>query len=94
MQNYIDAAEQVSLFCRLNINSKKELPIRSSETGLLIYLCKTEGEKTPISAAHFFKVTKANISNMASSLTRRGYLHKKLREAKVTGITDMKASDI
>ena len=30
----IEAAETVSLFCRLNQRVKKELPIRSSEMGL------------------------------------------------------------
>ena len=34
----IEAAETVSLFCRLNQRVKKELPIRSSEMGLLILL--------------------------------------------------------
>lgn len=76
MNDFINAAEQVSLFCRLNINKKWNLPIRASEMGLLIYLCKTEGEKTPMGAAHFFKVTKANATNMVSSLIRQGYLQK------------------
>lgn len=76
MQDYINAAEQVSLFCRININTKRNLPIRASEMGLLIYLCKTDGEKTPMGAARFFKVTKANATNMVSSLVRQGYLQK------------------
>lgn len=76
MNTYINAAEQISLFCRLNINTKRELPIRSSEMGLLIYLCKTEDEKTPMGAARFFKVTKANITNMVSSLSKKEYLIK------------------
>lgn len=76
MNDFINAAEQVSLFCRLNINKKWNLPIRASEMGFLIYLCKTEGEKTPMGVAHFFKVTKANATNMVSSLIRQGYLQK------------------
>lgn len=55
MNGFINATEQVSLFCRLSINKKRNLPIRASERGLLIYLCKSEGEKTPMSVAHFLK---------------------------------------
>lgn len=76
MNGFINATEQVSLFCRLSINKKRNLPIRASERGLLIYLCKSEGEKTPMSVAHFFKVTKANATNKVSSLIRQGYLQK------------------
>lgn len=32
----IKGAESISMFCRLLINEKKKLPIRSSEMGLLI----------------------------------------------------------
>lgn len=77
MEEFVAAAEQISLFCRLNIHTKKELPIRSSEMGMLIYLCKTDGEKTPMGAADFFKVTKSMATNMVSSLTKKGYLEKK-----------------
>ncbi len=76
MQDYINAAEQISLFCRININTKKELPIRSSEMGLLIYLVKSDGEKTPMGAARFFKVTKAMATNMVTALVKQGYLTK------------------
>lgn len=51
MKEVIRAAEQIALFCRININMKKELPIRSSEMGILIYLVKGEGEKIPIGIA-------------------------------------------
>ena len=43
----IEAAETVSLFCRLNQRVKKELPIRSSEMGLLILLV-TSKERSPV----------------------------------------------
>lgn len=76
MKDISDAAKEVALFCRLNINSKKGLPVRSSEMGLLIYLVKEMGEHTPLSAAHFFKVSKSMITNMAASLSQKGYLRK------------------
>lgn len=76
MKEIIYAAEQISLFCRLNINTKRELPIRSSEMGLLIYICKTDGDKTPMGVARFFKVSKAMATNMVTSLLKKGYLEK------------------
>ena len=46
MDTMMNAMEQVSLFCRLNMNTRRNLPIRSSEMGMLIYLVKADGEKT------------------------------------------------
>ncbi len=77
MDEIARASEQVSLFCRINHTIKRDLPIRSSEMGLLIYLVKTEKEKTPNAAAQFFTVTKAMITNMVTSLRAKGYLEKK-----------------
>ena len=77
MNNISNAAEQISLFCRMNLNTKKELPIRSSEMGLLIYLAKSDEEKTPLGAARFFKVTKAMAAKMVSSLVDKGYIVKR-----------------
>ena len=76
MDMIIQASEQISLFCRLHINSKKELPIRSSEMGMLIYLVKTNEEKTPNAIARFFKVTKSMVTNMVTSLLHKGYIEK------------------
>lgn len=76
MKEIIYATEQISLFCRLNINTKRELPIRSSEMGMLIYLCKTNGDKTPMGVAGFFKVSKSMATNMVTSLLKKGYLEK------------------
>lgn len=71
-----ESAEAISLFCRLNIHVKKTLPIRSSEMGLLIYLTQKAGVPSPMAAANFFKVTKAMITNMVTSLHKKGYLEK------------------
>lgn len=80
MDKWIKSSEQISLFCRLNINTKRKLPIRSSEMGTLIYLVKTEDEKTPNAVAQFFKVTKAMATNMVTSLLAKGYIEKKQSE--------------
>lgn len=81
MDKLIKSSKQISLFCRLNLNTKQELPIRSSEMGMLIYLVKTEEEKTPNAAAKFFNVTKSMATNMATSLLNNGYIEKIQSEA-------------
>lgn len=81
MDKIIRSSEQISLFCRLNLNTKRELPIRSSEMGMLIYLVKTDEEKTPNAVAKFFKVTKSMATNMATSLLNNGYIEKIQSEA-------------
>ena len=80
MKDYANAAEQIGLFCRIHVNAKKNIPIRSSEMGMLIYLVKTDGEKTPMAAARFFKFTKSMATNMVSSLVRKGYIRKEQSE--------------
>ena len=76
MDTMMNAMEQVSLFCRLNMNTRRNLPIRSSEMGMLIYLVKADGEKTAKGVADFFKVTKA----MSSALLKNGFLEKQQQE--------------
>lgn len=80
MDNLIRASEQISLFCRMNVNTRRELPIRSSEMGMLIYLVKTEEEKTPNGVARFFRFTKSMATNMVTSLSANGYIVKKQSE--------------
>lgn len=77
MDNLIKASKQISLFCRMNINTGCELPIRSSEMGMLIYIVKTDEEKTPNGIAHFFRFTKSMATNMVTSLSTKGYIVKK-----------------
>lgn len=78
MINLLDqAAEAVSMFCRLNMHSKKDLPVRSSEMGLLILVHKSDQPVTPVFAAEFFKVKKPMITAMVASLEKLGYIEKK-----------------
>ncbi len=72
----IEAAETVSLFCRLNQRVKKELPIRSSEMGLLILLITSKERLSSVEAAQFFRVSKPVITAMVKTLTAKGYLRK------------------
>lgn len=70
-------ANAVSMFFRLNLNFKKDLPIRSSEMGLLIYILKSDTPVTPLMAADYFKVSKPMITTMVNSLCKHGYIEKK-----------------
>lgn len=76
MNKMASASEQISLFCRLNVNARVDLPIRSSEMGMLIYLCQDDIQATPMAVAAYFQVTKAMATNMATALVRQGYLQK------------------
>ena len=76
MDELVKGAEVISLFCRININTKRELPIRSSEMGLLIFLVKEVGEHTPLKIAEFFKVTKPMVTAMVISLVKKEYITK------------------
>lgn len=75
-ESLIRGAETVAMFCRLNIHTKKDLPVRSSEMGLLILICKSEDPVTPVKAADFFKVKKPMITAMVSSLQKHGFIEK------------------
>lgn len=76
-ENYIEhGAEVISMFCRLYMNTKKDLPVRSSHMGLLILSVKGERPLTPIEAAKFFQVKKPMITAMVKSLEKGGYLIK------------------
>lgn len=72
----IKGADTISMFCRLNINMKKDLPIRSSEMGLLILINQSDKPVMPVMAADFFKVKKPMITAMVSNLIRQGYIDK------------------
>ncbi len=72
----IRGADVISMFCRLNINSKRNLPIRAAEMGLLIYIVKNDNNVTPMMASDFFKVSKPMITTMIKSLLKKEYIKK------------------
>jgi len=73
----LKGAEIISKFCRLNINKKKDLPLRASQIGFLIYLLNnSESHITPMNAANFFGVSKAVITKTITPLIEKGYLEK------------------
>lgn len=72
----MDSADAVGLFCRMHMNTKKELPIRSSEMGVLIFAQKQDKPVTPLMISQFFKITKPSVSAMVSALVKKDYLVK------------------
>jgi len=70
------AAEEIGMFCRMQLYSKKELPIRSSEMGLLIFISKQQEEVTPLKISQFFKIAKPSVTSMVNELLKREYLVK------------------
>jgi DNA-binding MarR family transcriptional regulator len=76
MDALIKGEEVIALFCRLYINKKHDLPLRASEMGLLVFVCKSDTPVTSVMASNFFKVKKPMIAAAVSSLTQKGYLEK------------------
>lgn len=76
MDDLMYASRQIRLFSRLNSNLKMNIPISSSEMGMLIYLVSVDGEKTPIAVSKYFNVSKSMATNMATSLFKKGYINK------------------
>ena len=69
-------ADIVAQFCRIQMNIKRDLPVRSSEMGLLIFLTRYQGKVTPVEIAGFFKVSKPMVTTMVNALESKGYLVK------------------
>ena len=75
-ENITLAAEQIALFCRLQMYIKKGLPIRSSEMGVLIYVQKHEEAVTPLMISNFFQIAKPSVTAMINELVEKKYLVK------------------
>lgn len=72
----IKSAESIGLFCRLNMHAKRDLPIRSSEMGVLIFTQKQDQPVTPLMISQFFKIKKPSVTTMVNALVDAGYLIK------------------
>lgn len=70
----------ISLFCRLNMNVKKDLPIRPSEMGLLILVATSQRPISPVDAAAYFNISKPMVTVMVRALTKEGYVQKQQSE--------------
>lgn len=74
--DYIQSAEEIGLFCRLNSNIKKDIPIRSSEMGVLIYIYKNGEITTPQMISQFFKIKKPSVTSQLNVLIKNEFLIK------------------
>ena len=82
MENQVDrAAEEIAMFCRLYMHTKKDLPIRSSEMGLLIYLSKEQEEVTPMKVSQFFRIAKPTVTAMINVLIQKEFIIKSVSSA-------------
>lgn len=69
------SADAIGLFCRLQMQSKRDLPIRASEMGVLIFVHRQQGV-TPQQIAQFFKMAKPSVTAIVQNLTQLQYLLK------------------
>ena len=79
--NIIKGADAIGMFCRLHMNTKRNLPIRPSEMGVLIFTQKQSAAVTPLMISQFFKITKPSVTALVTSLVKDGYLTKELSDA-------------
>lgn len=70
------SADTIGMFCRLNMKVKRDLPIRASEMGVLIFTSKQDDEVTPLMISQFFKIAKPSVTSMIKPLLRLSYLEK------------------
>jgi DNA-binding MarR family transcriptional regulator len=70
------SADAIALFCRLQMNMKRDIPIRPSEMGVLIFASKQSEQVTPLMISSFFKITKPSVTSMVNALFKKDYLVK------------------
>jgi DNA-binding MarR family transcriptional regulator len=75
-EDIIMSVETVSRFCRLQMNIKRDIPIRPSEMGALIFIKKCEDPVTPLMISNFFSISKPSVTDMINSLIKKDYLIK------------------
>lgn len=77
MDNDINiSADAIAQFCRLQMNIKRDIPIRPSEMGALIFTQRYNAPLTPLMLSSFFKISKPSVTSMVNSLIKRDYLIK------------------
>ncbi|MBM7614155.1 MarR family winged helix-turn-helix transcriptional regulator [Alkaliphilus hydrothermalis] len=69
-------ADTVTLFNRLQMNAKRDIPIRPSEMGVLIFTQKQSEPVTPLMISNFFRISKPSVTSMINSLIKKEYLIK------------------
>lgn len=72
----LEGSDAIGMFCRQYMRSKKDIPIRSSEMGVLIYAHKEGTPITPGMISEFFKIAKPSVTTLLIPLVDKGYLIK------------------
>jgi len=75
-ESIIASADAVSRFCRLQMNIKRDMPIRASEMGVLIYIQKSDVPATPLMISNFFGIAKPSVTNMINALVNKDFIMK------------------
>ncbi|SFC23457.1 DNA-binding transcriptional regulator, MarR family [Alkalibacterium subtropicum] len=75
------SADIIGMFCRLKMNTKSEISVRSSEMGVLIFIRKQNASVTPSMVSDFFKIAKPSVTSMVNALVDKEYLEKRKSEA-------------
>lgn len=82
------SAEVVALFSRMNMKVRRELPVRASEMGLLIFIVKSESPPGYPEMIQFLRVSKPMIARMLTGLQDKGYILRNQNR------TDLRKTDI
>jgi DNA-binding MarR family transcriptional regulator len=72
----IISADAVGLFCRLHMKTKRDISIRPSEMGVLIFTQKQNVPVTPLMISNFFRIAKPSVTSMVNALVKQNYLVK------------------
>lgn len=72
--------DTIGMFCRLNMNARRDLPIRASEMGVLIFMHKQKAPVTPVEISHFFGIKKPSVTTMLTHLHDGAYIEKQKSE--------------
>lgn len=72
----IIGADTAALFCRLNMNTKRDIPVRPSEMGVLIYIFTERHSVTPLMISKFFRISKPSVTSIVNVLIKNEYLIK------------------
>ena len=73
MYNEEQAADSIAQFCRNQVNVKRNLPIRSSDMGVMIYLSHHQKAKVK-DVSDFFDVAGATVTEMIQRLEKSGMI--------------------
>jgi len=76
----VSSVNTVSMFCRLQMKKRKDISIRSSEMGVLIFVQTQKRRVTPVEISRYFNIRKPSGTTMVKSFLKNGYLSKYLQK--------------